>query len=183
MSFQAYLDNIYAKTGKTPDDFRKLAAEKGLTKYGEVTAWLKADYGLGGGHANVIAQLIVNPEKFSTKPDDALAAHFKGDKAKWREPFDTLAAKINQFGPDIKFAANSSYINAQRSGKKFAVLQPSTPERFDVGIKLKGIAPTGRLEASGSWNVMVTHRVRVSDPGEMDAELLGWLKQAYDAVA
>jgi hypothetical protein len=65
MSFQAYLDNVYAKTGKTPDDFRKLAAEKGLTKYGEITAWLKADNGLGGGHANVIAQLIVNPEKFS----------------------------------------------------------------------------------------------------------------------
>jgi hypothetical protein len=112
MSFSAYLDNIYTKTGKTPDDFRKLAAEKGLTKYGEITAWLKLDYGLGSGHANVIAQMIVNPEKFSAKPDDALADHFKGDKGKWREPYDVLAVKINQFGPDIKFAANSSYINA-----------------------------------------------------------------------
>ncbi len=47
MSFQAYLDNIKAKTGKTPDDFRSLAAQKGLTKYGEILAWLKADFGLG----------------------------------------------------------------------------------------------------------------------------------------
>ena len=62
MTFQAYLDNIKAKTGKTPDDFRTLAAKKGLTQYGEIMAWLKADYGLGHGHANAIAQLIVNPD-------------------------------------------------------------------------------------------------------------------------
>ena len=47
MSYQAYLDTIQAKTGKTPDDFRALAAEKGLAQYGEIMTWLKADYGLG----------------------------------------------------------------------------------------------------------------------------------------
>jgi hypothetical protein len=57
MTYQAYLDSIKAKTGKTPDDFRKLAAEKGLTKSPEIMAWLKSDFGLGHGHANVIAQL------------------------------------------------------------------------------------------------------------------------------
>ena len=50
--FQSYLDNIQAKTGKTPDDFRALAAEKGLVKNGEIVNWLKTDYGLGHGHAN-----------------------------------------------------------------------------------------------------------------------------------
>ena len=54
MSFQAYLDNIKAKTGKTPEDFRLLAEKKGLVKPGEIVAWLKADFGLGHGHANAL---------------------------------------------------------------------------------------------------------------------------------
>jgi hypothetical protein len=50
-----------------------------------------------------------------------------------------------------------------------------------VGINLKGTEPTGRLEASGSFNTMVSHRVRLSKPAEINKELLGWLKKAYDA--
>jgi hypothetical protein len=55
MSFQAYLDNIEEKTGKTPNDFIAMAKEKGFdspkTKAGDIIAWLKEDYGLGRGHA------------------------------------------------------------------------------------------------------------------------------------
>lgn len=67
MSFQAYLDNIQAKTGRSPDDFRKLAAKKGYTekgklraglKVGEVVAWLKEDFALGHGHAMAIVALL-----------------------------------------------------------------------------------------------------------------------------
>lgn len=63
MSFQAYIDNIQTKTGKTPADFKKIAEEKGFmkdgvlnpnTKAGEIVAWLKADFDLGHGHAMAI---------------------------------------------------------------------------------------------------------------------------------
>jgi hypothetical protein len=49
-----------------------------------------------------------------------------------------------------------------------------------VGLKLKGVTPSGRLEAAGSWNAMVTHRVRLATVGEVDKELVEWLKQAYE---
>ena len=78
MSFQAYLDTIKAKTGKTPEDFKALAAEKGLTKYTEVVAWLKADFGLGQGHANVIAQLLT---KRAAVIATSLRARPKSEKA------------------------------------------------------------------------------------------------------
>jgi hypothetical protein len=182
MTFQAYLDTIQAKTGKTPDDFRQLAAQKGLKKYPEVITWLKTEFGLGQGHANAMAQLLVNADKFTASPDDKLAEHFQGGKARWRAAYDALAAQITAFGADVSLAPNRSYINVQRGGKKFAILQPSTPERFDVGIKLKGVDPAGRFEAAGAWNAMVTHRVRLDDPLQMDAELLAWLRQAYDAA-
>lgn len=61
MSFQAYIDNIQKKTGKTPDDFKKLAEEKGFLQNGELTVkatqitnWLKEEFELGHGHAMAI---------------------------------------------------------------------------------------------------------------------------------
>jgi len=182
MSFQAYLNNIHAKTGKTPADFRALAKKKGLTTYREVLDWLKADFGLGHGHANAIAQLLINADKFKAAPADKLAAHFAGDKLKWRQAYEVLADKLQQFGPDVTLAPNQTYINVLRKRKKFAILQPSTAERFDIGIKLKGVAPTDRFEQAGNWNSMVTHRVRISDPKQINAEVIKWLKQAYEAA-
>ena len=62
MSFQAYIDNIKAKTGKTPEDFKVLAEKKGLlregVKTGQIVAWLKEDFGLGHGHAMAIVQTL-----------------------------------------------------------------------------------------------------------------------------
>ena len=67
MTFQAYLDNIEAKTGKAPADFIRLAGEKGFmakgklradVKVGEVVSWLKTDFALGHGHAMAIVALL-----------------------------------------------------------------------------------------------------------------------------
>jgi hypothetical protein len=83
---------------------------------------------------------------------------------------------------DFEVAPAKTYISLLRGAKKFAIVQISATERFDIGIKLKGIATTERLEAAGTWNTMVTHRVRISDSKEIDAEVLAWLKEAYDAA-
>jgi hypothetical protein len=67
MTFQAYIDNIQTKTGKSADDFRRMASAKGFTEHGtlkagvkagEIIAWLKADFGLGHGHAMAIVTLL-----------------------------------------------------------------------------------------------------------------------------
>ena len=72
-SFQAYLDNVQAKTGKTPDDFIAEAREMGLTESRDIVAWLKSDYGLGTGHARAIDYVIrFGPEytyREATDPD------------------------------------------------------------------------------------------------------------------
>lgn len=70
MSFQAYLDNIEKKTGKTPNDFIKLASEKGFgadTKAGEIVSWLKEDFSLGHGHAMALVHVIKNGPKIGDK--------------------------------------------------------------------------------------------------------------------
>lgn len=67
MSFQAYIDNIKMKTGKSPDDFKKLTENKGFLKNGQlndgvkagsIVAWLKEDFNLGHGHAMAIVAIF-----------------------------------------------------------------------------------------------------------------------------
>jgi Domain of unknown function (DUF5655)/Domain of unknown function (DUF4287) len=185
MTLKAYYDNIKAKTGKTPQDFLVLAEKKGLVregvKTGQIVAWLKEDFGLGQGHAMAIVLALQTATQPRVSKEDQVARHFKGDKAKWRKPYDALLTRIRRFGPDVSVSPTNSYINLLRKGKKFAIVQVSS-EHLDIGIKRKGVQTTDRFEAAGAWNSMVTHRVRIDNPKQIDAEVIRWLKQAFDAA-
>ncbi len=182
MTYKAYLDNIQAKTGKTPEDFKALAAQKGFlkpgVKAGEIVSWLKQDFGLGQGHAMAIVLLLRQASTPRITPEEGIGRHFTGNRARWRKPYDRLVRDIHKFGPDVSLAPTNTYISLLRKGRKFGVVQV-TADRMDVGIKLKGVASTPRFAKSGAWNSMVTHRVQLDDPGQLDAELLSWLHQAY----
>ena len=182
MSFQAYLDAVKAKTGKTPADFATLPGQRGLSKHGELVAWLKSEFALGHGHATAIAGVVLKSGKPPRSAAQKMDVLFAGAKESWRAPCDTLITKITTFGPDIEISANSTYVNLLHGKKKFGILQPASAARLDVGIKLKGEAASGRFEAAGDWNAMVTHRVRIARAGEIDAELFDWLKRAYEAA-
>ena len=123
--------------------------------------------------------MILSADKPEESDDEGIAKHFTGSKAGWRSTYDDLAAKLSQFGPDVKIAPAASYLYLKRGGKKFGIVQVSG-KRMDVGIKLKGTPAEGRFAEAGSWNAMVTHRVQIEDAGQLDAEVLDWLKRAYD---
>jgi predicted transport protein len=185
MTLQAYLDNIQVKTGKTPEDFRVLAEQKGMlkegVKTGEIVAWLKNDYGLGHGHAMAIVLTLQTATQPQASDDEKVDRLFKGDKARWRLPYDELIEKINEFGEGFSADPTNTYISLLRKGKKFAIVQ-LTSDRLDIGIKLKGKDTTERFEAAGNWNAMVTHRVSITDSKQIDAEVMTWLKKAFDAA-
>lgn len=79
MSFQAYLDNIEAKTGKTPNEFIALAKEKGYdqpdVKAAVIVDWLKQDFGLGRGHAMALVHVIKNGPQIDDKHVDSDGSH------------------------------------------------------------------------------------------------------------
>jgi hypothetical protein len=183
MTLKAYYDNIKAKTGKTPADFKALAAKKGLLAPGvktmEIVSWLKKDYGLGRGHAMAIVLALKQDNSHHVSTDDKVGRFFSGQRARWRKAYDGLVAKMKGFGPDVTVSPTDSYISILRKGRKFSIVQV-TSDRLDIGIKLKGAPAKGRFQESGTWSSMVTHRVRVDDPRQIDAEVLAWLRQAYD---
>lgn len=78
MSFQAYLDAIEEKTGKTPSELLAMAYEKGFdknTKAGEILAWLKDEHGLGRGHGMALISVLKNGDKISEKHVNSGTTH------------------------------------------------------------------------------------------------------------
>jgi hypothetical protein len=172
---------LEAKTGRSLEEWLKVAKGSGLEKHGQIVAFLKEKHGVTHGYANLVAHSALKSDAASVAAEgvDLVAAQYAGAKAPLRPLYDALATRVQAFGKDVDLAPKKAYVSLRRS-KQFGLLQPSTATRVDVGLNLKGVPAKGRLEASGSFNSMCTHRVRIESPGEIDAELLSWLKQAYD---
>jgi hypothetical protein len=171
--------NIEARTGRPVSAWAALVRDQGLEKHGQMVAWLKAEHGFSHGHANHVAKRAL--EAAAPRSDDDPAAHLFEGKAAIRPLYDRLATMAAALGPDVEIAPKKLNASVRRR-KQFALLQPSTRTRLDLGLILPGRAPAGRLEASGSFNAMFTHRVKLAGVDEIDAEVEGWLKDAYDAA-
>jgi len=174
----SWMASLAAKTGKPIDEWIRIARATGLEKHSELVARLKADHGIGHGYANTIALKARGSDAGSMSEDDLEAQMFAGPKAAIRPVYDKVMALVGKLGGDVELAPKKGYVSLRRK-KQFALVQPSTKDRLDLGLQLKGDAPAGRLEASGSWNAMVSHRVRIGSEAEVDGEVEAWLRDAY----
>jgi hypothetical protein len=173
--------NMPEKTGKSLDEWMRVVGKAKLTKHGDIVKMLKDDHGMGHGYANLVAHKALASDAGSHEGDDLVAAQYAGPKSALKPVYDKLIGMVEGFGKDIELAPKKAYVSLRRS-KQFGLIQPSTATRLDLGLNLKGVAPKGRLEASGSWNAMCSHRVKLASAAEVDAEVKAWLKQAYDAA-
>jgi hypothetical protein len=164
-------------------EWKRVVQGLGPMKHGEVVKTLKEKHGLGHGYANLVAHhakgALESSGTSAASGDELVDAMFAGEKAALRPMYEQIVSAAAKFGADMEVSPKKTYVSLRRS-KQFALIQPTTKTRLDVGINLKGVAPAGRLEASGSFNAMVSHRVRVEKAGDVDKALLGWLKDAYD---
>lgn len=174
--------NLTEKTGKSLDAWLKITKASKLTKHGEIVKLLKSEHGMGHGYANLVAHKTLESDAGSAADaGDLIEQQYAGEKAGLRPIYDAVIKATGKFGKDVEISPKKAYVSLRRN-KQFAIIQPSTKTRVDVGINLKGIEPAGRLEKSGSFNAMVSHRVRVETVKDVDKELIGWLQAAYDVA-
>lgn len=173
--------NLAEKTGKPLGGWLKIVKASGAARHGEIVKLLKGEHGMTHGYANLVAHRALASSADMADDADLVAAQYAGKKAGLKPVYDRLVETVSGFGKDVGIAPKKAYVSVRRK-KQFAIFQPSTPARLDVGLNLKGVEPAGRLEASGSFNAMVSHRVRLASPGDADAELAAWLKAAYDGA-
>ncbi len=169
--------NLKETTGKSLEEWRVTIATTGLTKHSEVVAYLKNEHQITHGFANQIS-LRRAEESLDAAPVDATEQIF-AKRPHAYEIYKALLVKILEFGSDVDLGPKKAYVSVRRK-KQFAILQPAA-DRLDVGINLSAMQSGERLEDSGSFNAMVSHRVRVRSIDEIDQELLDWLGTAYQA--
>jgi len=148
-------------------------------------AMLKADYGMAHGAAHRVSLLsrqAASSASVPASPGEVADALYAGKKASLRPLHDRLMAMVHALGPDVSLAPKKGYVSLRRPRKQFAMIQPSGAGRIDLGLILPGVPAAGRLEPSGSFNALFTHRVRVTSAGDLDDALAQWLAAAYAAA-
>jgi len=179
------LKNIQAKTGKTLDQLSALVQKSGLTKHSEIRDMLKRDLGLGYGDANALAHVVLKSDGARAAQakglttDDVVSEIYSGAKAGLRPIHDRLMAAIVKFGA-FEIAPKKGYVSLRRE-KQFAMIGPATHTRVEVGLNMKGVKATARLIAMPSGS-MCNYKVKVTEAGEVDRELIAWLKKAYESA-
>lgn len=173
------LRNIPGKTGKSLSQWHKILRSSSLEKHGQLVSLLKKEHGVTHGFANLIAIKFLNPD--SSSDTDLIEQQYSAAKEGLRPIYAALVKEVGKFGKDVELAPKKAYVSLRRK-KQFGLVQPSTKTRVDVGLNLGGAKTTKRLEKSGSFNAMVTHRVRLTDVSDVDEQLVAWLRKAYDGA-
>ena len=180
---QTQLDNIQKKTGKTLAELSAIAAKSGLTKHGELRDMFKEELGLGHGDANSLVHAILKSDGTRAaegKAEDAVLDEiYSGAKAGFRPIHEKLMKEINKFG-EFEIVPKKGYVSLRRK-KQFAMIGPKTNTRFEVGINAKDLKKNARLleQPKGS---MCNYVVNVGAAQDVDAELIAWIKSAFEGA-
>ncbi len=174
-ALQTMIDNMPEKTGKSLEEWRIILEEKSFEKHSEGVNYLKTEHKVTHGFANTIVTLSKDENTIS---EDLVTSQYKG-----KEPLFAIYKKIleavKEFGDDVEVAPKQASVSL-KTKKQFALIQPSTKTRIDLGIKIKDKEPKGRLETSGPFGTMCTHRVQITELIQVDEEVIAYLKEAYD---
>ena len=172
---QTMIDNLPVKTGHTREEWFGILDDAGVDRHAAAIGFLKAEHGVSHGYANLIVTLHRSRGAVASG-DDLVDAQYAGRKAGLRPVYDRLRAVMAAFGDDVEIAPKKTGVSFRRR-KQFALVEAPSAARVSVGLNLRGVAGAGRLkDATG----MCTHRVDVTAESEVDDELVGWLREAYE---
>lgn len=176
---QTMIDNMPEKTGKSLEEWFGIIAAAGPEKHGQIMKLLKGEHGVTHGYANTISMLYRQRESGPPAEVDLVDAQYAGAKESLRPIYEAVLATVTTFGDDVEVAPKKTYVSLRRS-KQFAIVQASTKTRVDLGLNLKDVDATERLEGGKVFSGMCTHRIRLSSAEDVDAQVEGWLKEAYE---
>lgn len=174
-ALQTMIDNMPEKTGKSLNEWKKVLKTTSFSKHSEAVNFLKKEHNLTHGFANTIVALS---KEENESPADLVKNQYEG-KENLIPIYESLLAVVKEFGEDVTITAKKTSVSLIRK-KQFALIKPATKTRIDLGLKFKDKPTTDRLENSGPFGTMCTHRVKLSETDQIDTELKDWLQEAYE---
>jgi hypothetical protein len=173
---ETVLANCETNTGRTLAQWLVLANKTGVKDAKQARAWAK-EQGLSAVYQTAVIETLF-PSKGG---DDAmLDSQYSERKAALRPIYDAIVKAAHAFGEDVEVMPRRSQVTLSRA-TSFAVIRAATRDRVDVALKLHGDKPTSRLVLDAkAMKSDPSHVVGVRAVGEVDRELVGWLRRAYD---
>jgi predicted transport protein len=173
---QTMIDNLPGSTGRSLQEWFAVLAPTGLDRHGQVLAHLKGEHGVSHGYANFIALRFLASGAPEASDDDLVDQQYRGPKADLRPVYERIVTVARSLGDDVEVAPKKANVSLRRH-KQFALVEPATRERIDLGLNLPGEPPTERLRATTG---MCTHKVAVTSAADVDDELISLLRRAYE---
>jgi len=172
------IENLHKNTGKTLEEWIALVRKQNFEKHGQIMSFLKGGHGFTHGFANMVALKARQADAGSaTDTNELIEKQYKG-KEHFRPLYEQLLSTIQAFGSDVEIAPKNSYVSLRRK-KQFAILNPATKTRFEIGLNMKGRQAEGKLLEITKANAMCSHQINLADASEIDAQVIDWVKEAY----
>ncbi len=172
---ESMIANMPEKTGKSLEQWHQILAKENFAKHGEAVKHLKSEYGIGHGFANTIVSLFNQKDK---SEEDLTSLQYKG-KENLKPIFEAILEFTKSLGSDVKVSPKKTSVSLIRK-KQFALIKPATKSRIDLGLKFKDRENSGRLQDSGPFGTMCSHRVIIQSLDEVDDELKSLIKDAFE---
>ncbi len=180
-ALETQLTNIQKKTEKSLDELFVVIKNSGFEKHGEIRDFLKNEYSLGYGDANMLAHVFRQTQEQPPESNDDITNKvdeiYSGSKEPLRPLHDAVMQAFAQLG-DFEISPKKTYFSLRRK-KQFAMVGPGTKGRLEIGINMKGIPGTERLVEQPPGG-MCQYKVWLTDENEVNQELINWIKTAYD---
>jgi len=174
-ALKTMIDNMPEKTGKSLEEWKVILKEKGFAKHSEGVKYLKTEHQVTHGFANTIVTLS---KEENNSEEDLVSAQYKGKEGLF-PIYESLIGFVKTLGSDVTITPKKGSVSIIRK-RQFILIKPATKSRIDLGFKLKDKPTTDRLENSGPFGTMCTHRVQLTDTAQVDPELKDWIKEAYE---
>lgn len=173
--------NLYARllkegTGQDAASWRRRVEMEGFDDEKGLRAWL-AKRGVAGYAQDFLVMERFGYPKYMTATADELIEGQYADRPHLRPILEVIIEAADRFS-GVAIQARKTYVSLVSPRRTFARVQPTTKERLDLGLRLAGVKPAGRLQASRIHETMKV-QIGLTSPEEIDSEVLNWLKRAY----
>jgi hypothetical protein len=185
--YQTTVAGMKQKTGKSLEEWIALVDKSGPATEKERREWLQTKHGLGRNYASFIAEQSVGKgddgteETYLKQADEYVEKMYSGAKEALRPIFSDLMALGRSLGKDVKVCPCQTMVPLYRK-HVFAQIKPTTRTRIDLGLALKDTKVSKRLIDTGGFEKKdrITHRIEITSPKDIDAEVKKWIKIAYE---
>jgi Domain of unknown function (DUF5655) len=165
------------RTGENVAAWNQRITKEGFTNEQQLRAWLTAQGVTGYAQSLLVMERFGYPD-FLLASANALIQGQYADRPQLRPIFDAIIDAAAGLG-EVVVQTRKTYVSLVSPRRTFARVQPTTKQRVDLGLRLEGLEPGGRLQPSKIHETMPL-QISLTTSDDVDSEVLGWLQQAYD---